>query len=102
VAFIKHGEVLRIDELNKLAAAHTTVRIRARGATSEVLNGLNAYAMEIHHSDEEIVLTVPDESSLPEIARYLITNDVSIYSIQPERVTLEDLFLQVVGTDGGL
>ena len=102
VAFMKHGEVLRIDELSKLAAGHTAVKIRAADFTEEVLRGLHQWASEVHSSAGHITLTVPDEFMLPEINRYLVENNVAVFSIEPERVTLEDLFLQVVGTDGGL
>jgi ABC-2 type transport system ATP-binding protein len=102
VAFIKHGEVLRIDELSKLAAGHTAVKIRASNFTEEILQGLHPWASQIHSAAGQITLTVTNESTLPEINRYLVQHNVSIFSIEPERVTLEDLFLQVVGTDGGL
>ena len=102
VAFIKHGEVLRIDDLSKLGAGHTAVRIRAKNFTEEILRGLNQWATDIHSSSDQITLAVQDESLVPEIIHYLAQSGVAIFSIEPQRITLEELFLQVVGTDGGL
>src|SRR5262249_34117263 len=46
VAFIKHGEVVRVEELQKLAAGHTAVRIRAHGITPEIIQGLGQWATD--------------------------------------------------------
>jgi hypothetical protein len=39
---------------------------------------------------------------VPGIARYLVANGVEIFELTPQRLALEDLFIQIVGTDGGL
>jgi hypothetical protein len=47
-------------------------------------------------------MVVDDEASLPAINRALVEAGAGIYSFTPQRLSLEDLFIQVVGTDGGL
>jgi len=39
---------------------------------------------------------------MPVLARYLVENGVDVYAIRPKQLSLEDLFIQVVGTEGGL
>ena len=39
---------------------------------------------------------------MPEINRFLVDNGVDVFAIRPKQLSLEDLFIQIVGTDGGL
>jgi hypothetical protein len=39
---------------------------------------------------------------VPELLRYLLGRGVDVYELTPQRLSLEDRFLQVVGEDGGL
>jgi ABC-2 type transport system ATP-binding protein len=102
VAFIKHGEVIRVSGLTALVDGATRVTVRASGLTPDVLAGLNAWGKDVRADGNQVVLTVSDESALPVINRYLVARDVEVYALTPERVSLEDLFIQIVGTDGGL
>jgi ABC-2 type transport system ATP-binding protein len=102
VAFIKHGEVIRTSPLKDLVEGELSVTIRARGITPEVEAGLSRWSTNVRCDDEHLTLTLEGESVLPEINRFLVDRDVEVYSLIPEHVSLEDLFIQVVGTDGGL
>jgi len=102
VAFIKHGEVLRVSELKSLVNGATSVTVRADGLTPHVIAGLNQWGRDIRADGNQITLTVADESALPAINRYLVAQDVAVYALTPQHLSLEDLFIQIVGTDGGL
>ncbi len=102
VAFIKHGEVLRVSDLKALAAGATGVTIHARGIAPDTLAGLDQWAQEVRLDGDQLSLSVPDEAALPAITRYLVAQDVAVYGIAAQRLSLEDLFIQIVGTDGGL
>ncbi len=102
VAFIKHGEVVRTSSIQALVDGETTVTIRARGFTPQVLSDLSQWGREVRVEGENIILAVSSEEVLPAINQCLVTNGVSVYAILPQRLSLEDLFIQVVGTDGGL
>jgi hypothetical protein len=39
---------------------------------------------------------------LPEIVRYLVAKGVDVYEVAPQRLSLEERFLEIVGSDGGL
>jgi hypothetical protein len=51
---------------------------------------------------DHLTLTLPGEVDLPAVNRYLVEQGVDVFSLQPQKVSLEDLFIQIVGTDGGL
>ena len=102
VAFIKHGEVLRTSTMTSLVEGETTVSIRARGANPQVLQDLAQWGQNVHTEGELILMSIHDEEALPAINRHLVASNVEVFSIVPQRLSLEDLFIQVVGTDGGL
>jgi ABC-2 type transport system ATP-binding protein len=102
VAFIKHGEVLRTSSLQSLVEGETSLSIRAGGLTSDALAGLERFGRGLHVDGERLTMTVSEDTILPEIARYLIAQGAELYALTPQRISLEDLFIQIVGTDGGL
>ena len=102
VAFIKHGRVLESRRLDALAAGETRVRLRAGNLNGDVLAGLDRWTLSVSPNADHLTLTVPSNDVLPEIARYLIERGADLYELTPERKSLEDLFLEIVGTEGGL
>jgi ABC-2 type transport system ATP-binding protein len=102
VAFIKHGEVLRVSELKALADGATGVTIRTGGLAAETVTGLGRWGQDVRADGGQVTLTVTDDSALPAITRYLVAQNVEVYALTPQRLSLEDLFIQIVGTDGGL
>jgi len=102
VAFIKHGEVLRVSQVSTLMEGSTSVTIHARGFTERVLERLAQWGQDVRADGDNILLSIKEEKALPEINRCLVEQGVDVYSIVPQRLSLEDLFIQVVGTDGGL
>jgi ABC-2 type transport system ATP-binding protein len=51
---------------------------------------------------EHLSLTVHGEEALPEMTRYLVAQGVDVYAITPQHLSLEELFIETVGKDGGL
>ncbi|HYN88995.1 MAG TPA: ABC transporter ATP-binding protein [Ardenticatenaceae bacterium] len=102
VAFIKQGRVLQTSVLQDLREEAFSVQIRARGLTPAVLAGLEPWAQEIRAEGEALSLTVAGEAQIPCINRYLVEQGVEVYGLQPQRTSLEERFIQLIGTDGGL
>ncbi len=102
VAFIKHGEVIRISRLQTLIEGELSVEIRARNINPGIVEGLSRWSENIRLDDQHLNLTLRGEADLPAINRYLIEQGADVYSVRPNTLSLEDLFIQVVGTDGGL
>jgi ABC-2 type transport system ATP-binding protein len=102
VAFIKHGEVIRISELKALNETQSSVTIRAQKVSDAALAGLAQWGREIRRDDVTISMAVANEALLPEIVRYLVSQGADVYAVTPQRLSLEDLFIQTVGTEGVL
>ncbi len=78
------------------------MQVRARNLTSAAVEGLSRWGKNIRADGEYLSFTLPGEADLPEINRYLVDQGADIYALRPEHISLEDLFIQIVGTDGGL
>ena len=102
VAFIKHGQVLTTKPLQALMEGEVSVTVQARGLTPEIVQGLQRWSQNVRLDGDHLSLTLAGEANLPEINRYLVTAGAEVYAFQPQKVSLEDLFIQIVGTDGGL
>lgn len=102
VAFVKNGVVVRTETVQKLLANDVQVEVRATGLTETVVAGLARWGRDISLDNGRLTLTVADETVLPAINCYLVENDVAVYALRPRQVSLEDLFFEVVGTEGGL
>jgi len=102
VAFIKDGEVVESRELHGESEEQTTVSIRAVKVTVEVLNGLSQWTSSARMEGDRLTLTLSSNTLLPEIVRYLVAKGVDVYEVAPQRLSLEERFLEIVGSDGGL
>jgi ABC-2 type transport system ATP-binding protein len=102
VAFIRHGEVVRTLELATLDQDLSLVTIRAARLTPEILTGLERWGGNIQAESEHLTLTVRREADLPEINRYLVMQGVEVYAMTPNRLSLEEIFIETIGKDGGL
>lgn len=102
VAFIRQGEVLTTSSLQSLVEGELTVEIRASNLNPAVLDGLARWGDNIRADGDHLSLTLSSEAHIPAINRFLIENGVDVFAIRPKQLSLEDLFIQVVGTEGGL
>ena len=102
VAFIKHGEVLETRELGGARPEALSISMRVRKLTEEVVNGISPWASSVKAEGECLSFTVASGELVPEILRYLVGRGVDVYEVTPRRTSLEEMFLQIVGTDGGL
>jgi ABC-2 type transport system ATP-binding protein len=102
VAFIRHGEVVRVLELASLDQNLSLVTIRASGLTAETLSGLARWGSNVQSQAGHVNMTIYGEADLPEITRYLVAQGAEVYAITPNRLSLEEIFVETVGKDGGL
>jgi ABC-2 type transport system ATP-binding protein len=102
VGFIKDGEVVETRRLNGEIEEQTNVSIRAVKVTAEVVNGLSQWTSSFHCEGEHLTLSLSSRALLPEVVRYLVAKGADVYEVIPQRVSLEERFLEIVGSDGGL
>ena len=102
VAFITDGEVVETRQLNCEFEEQTTVSIRALNVTAEVVNGLSQWTPSVRFEGERLTLSLSSSTLLPEVVRYLVAKGADVYEVTPQRLSLEERFLEIVGSDGGL
>ena len=102
VAFIKDGEVVETRQLNDGNEEQTTVSIRAAKLTPETAGGLSRWSQSVRVEGERLKLSVSSGAVVPQIVHYLVASGADVYEVTPERLSLEERFLEIVGTDGGL
>lgn len=102
VAFVKHGRVLHIGTLKSLQAGQISVAVRAQQVSAAALGALRALGSDLQHEGENIRLNVDSEQTLPVITSTLVAHGAQVFAVQPQQRSLDELFLQIVGTDGGL
>ena len=102
VAFIKHGEVLETRILGS-EEERTTLLLRATNVSSETCAGLEQWANSIiREGPQALRLSVKSTAVVPDIVRYLAARGADVYEVTPQHLSLEERFLEIVGTDGGL
>jgi ABC-2 type transport system ATP-binding protein len=102
VAFIKHGEVLETRSLRGALDGATTVALRVGNLSTEATSGLAKRVSSCRVEGGRVTLDVANTATVPEIVRYLVAQQVDVYEVTPQRLSLEELFLKIVGEDGGL
>jgi len=102
VAFIKQGEVIRTSSLQGLLEGEVSVDVRVRNLTDNAFEGLKQWSVSQRRDGEHLSLTLSGEADLPAINRYLVQQGAEVYALRPQHVSLEELFIEIVGTDGGL
>jgi ABC-2 type transport system ATP-binding protein len=102
VAFIRDGEVVETRQLNGETEEQITVSIRAVNVNAEVVNGLSQWTPAVRVDGERLTLTLSSSALLPEVVRYLVAKAADVYEVTPQRLSLEERFLEIVGSDGGL
>jgi ABC-2 type transport system ATP-binding protein len=102
VAFIKDGEVVETRQLNGDIDQPTTVSIRVGNVTAGIVSGLSQWSSAARMEGERLTLSLSSGAVVSEIVRYLVASGADIYEVTPQRLSLEERFLEIVGTDGGL
>jgi len=104
IAFIRKGEIVGMHEMGDWQADRAEVEIHAANLNSAALARLSAVGgvAIVSHEARKLRLRVPNEDCLPEVVRCLVESGADIFSVVPQRVSLEDLFLQTMGSDPGL
>lgn len=102
VAFIKSGRVVRMANLQSLVEGETAVEMRVGGATPELVAGLGRWARDIHADTGRITFTVDSDEALPAIAAWVVEQGGRLYALTPQRLSLEEMFMRIVGGEVGV
>ena len=102
VVFIKQGEVVGSHDLRAQSGGEIRVTVLAQKLSAETLAGLTRWCTSIEKQGDLLTISTKSREVLPEIHRYLAASGADIFSFTPGRLSLEELFLKIVGEDRGL
>jgi ABC-2 type transport system ATP-binding protein len=102
VVFIKHGEVIGSRDLHDAPDGEIHVNVRAHNLCQEILPGLSQWTTSAQIQGQRLSLSTNSMEALPEILRYLVGSNVDVFEFTPERLSLEESFLKLMGEDQGL
>jgi ABC-2 type transport system ATP-binding protein len=101
VVFIREGEVVTSRDMRAQQEEAVRVEVRARKLSSECVSALSRWADSVTVDEERLSLTAQSRKTLPEILSYLVTAGAEVYQFTPQRLSLEELFISVMGEDRG-
>ena len=102
VVFIRDGEVVTSRDLRTQNGEEVRVVARARKLTQAAVAGLAQWSTSAQVDEEQLTLTTRSQDFLPDILRHLVAAGADVYQFTPQRLSLEDLFLKIMGEDRGL
>jgi len=102
VAFIKQGEIVGSHDLRTQSDGEIRVVAFVQNLPAETVVGLSRWCTSIKRQEDLLTFSANSKEVLPEVHRYLAASGADIFSFTPERLPLEELFLKIMGEDGGL
>jgi len=101
VAFIREGKILRVTSLAQLDDEDVHVRLRVGAPDASLVDGLQQFGSNIQLESGDglglVTLNVSHERSLPQIAQWLVSEGYNLYELSPQRLSLEERFIQIIG-----
>jgi len=77
------------------------VEVRARKLSPECISGLARWSASVQVDEERLTMTTQSREPLPDILRYLVAAGAEVYQFTPQRLSLEELFIDIMGEDRG-
>ena len=102
VAFIRDGSIVGRYEMDGWQSDQTEIEIRVARLNSTAMERLKQFTQDVQLEGQLLRLRVLRMEDLPDIVRCLVENGADVFSVVPQRVSLEELFLQMMGPDTGL
>ncbi len=101
VAFIRNGKVLQTVRLDEWNPEAFQVTLRVGQPTNNLLDKLSQFGknIEMEMGNGRIHLTLSHEKKLPELSEWLISQGHTLYELTPTRLSLEERFLQIIGSE---
>jgi hypothetical protein len=76
--------------------------VRARNLSADAVAGLAPWTSSAHLEQDLLTLITRSHETLPDILRHLVAAGADVYQFTPQQLSLEDLFVKIMGEDRGL
>ena len=98
VAFIREGTILQTTQLSDVATHAIQIVLRVGEPTELLIQQLQTWDQQVRlGGNGRIHLTLPNETQLPQLANWLIANGHTLYELTPQKLSLEEQFLRIIG-----
>ncbi|MGH2542190.1 MAG: DUF4162 domain-containing protein, partial [Ardenticatenaceae bacterium] len=94
--------VVHVSSLGALVDGEVSVEVRARNVPEAAIAGLSRWSPIVDVTGDRLLLTLDQEADLPAVNRFLVEHGADVYTLQSRRPSLEELFIQILGTDSSL
>jgi ABC-2 type transport system ATP-binding protein len=101
VVFIREGQVVTMRDMRTPQEEAVRVEVRAKKLPRQCVSGLSRWSVDALVDEERLTLTTASRENLPELLRYLVEAGAEVYQFTPQRLSLEELFISVMGEDRG-
>lgn len=101
VVFIREGEVVTNRDMRSQQEEAVRLEVRARKFSPECVRGLTHWSDSVDVDEERLTMTAQSRDSLPDILKYLVAAGAEVYQFTPQRLSLEELFMGIMGEDRG-
>jgi ABC-2 type transport system ATP-binding protein len=101
VVFIREGEVVTSRDMRTQQEEAVRIEVRARKLSQECITGLSRWGDSVQLDEERLTMTTPSRERLPDILRFLVGSGAEVYQFTPQRLSLEELFMSIMGEDRG-
>lgn len=102
VAFIKGGEVIEIRDVSTFTEDRHRILVRVQNLSDDALDGLRTWASHIARDGEHLSINLHSPDLAPHVLRYLVERGTQVFEFTPQRHSLEERFLEILGKDEGL
>lgn len=103
VAFIRAGRVVKAGSIDELSGGLVRVSIKFEAYEPRYIEALQEWGRLVAHetnpqkiSERELTINLPDEAYIARLIEWLVEQRISIYGVTPQRLSLEDLFVQIM------
>jgi ABC-2 type transport system ATP-binding protein len=100
VVFVKEGRAVHELSLAEKEGS-LDVELTIDRVDSDTLQGLSAFGSNVRHDGNTVRLRAASDAVMPEIARWLVGRGVGIFALGTRRKSLEDWFVEVMGSEQG-
>lgn len=100
VAFIRSGRVIETYNLSDFEEGQVNLILRLGDPTLEAIQLLETHSEDCYQTDDQrFHLTLANEGMTPQLANALTAGGHAIYELIPQKMSLEDRFVRIVGGD---
>ncbi|MGH9524342.1 MAG: ATP-binding cassette domain-containing protein [Terriglobales bacterium] len=102
VCFIREGEVVASHDLRTMSDGEISVHASVRNLSEAAIAGVAQWGVVADVDDGRLTVKVTSNEALPHLLRHLISSGADVYEFTPKRVSLEEMFVSIMGEDRGL